>query len=256
MKYKYYLRGLGIGILVTTLILTLANREVQSAKGPQENVRETEESTTLAQAAASGENQSKTGEEEPKNNPTVAQNAIPKAEEPDAEAPVVNEPAAKPAMDAAAAETEASKSAGSEETDETFDLAAEEGIEAEEIPEAAPVQEEEETVRAEAEPEEEPALSEESKVVAVVEEEEDTLAEAGESTTVLTDTVPVTIPKGSSSVKASRLLAEAGLVESAADFDMYLCENRYDKSIHSGTKDIPRGATYKEIAILITTGND
>ena len=135
-------------------------------------------------------------------------------------------------------------------------VSIEESAEGEEIPEAAPVQEEVAQEVAEAEPEEKPALSEESKVVAVVEEEEDTSAEAGESTTVLTDTVQVTIPKGSSSVKASKILADAGLVESGSDFDRYLCENRYDKYIRSGTKSIPRGATYKEIAILITSGSD
>ncbi len=51
MKYKYYLRGLGIGILVTTLILTLANREVESAKIQPEAATEQSESTTLAAAA-------------------------------------------------------------------------------------------------------------------------------------------------------------------------------------------------------------
>ena len=246
MKYKYYLRGLGIGILVTTLILTLANRQVQSAKSPQEPVQETEESTTLAQAAASGENQSKTAEEQQENNPTVAQNAIPKTEEP-VEKPAEEEKETEPAVTDIPAEPE---------IPEIIDLTGDDTEELSEAPEAEPAEEEAPEAQEEEAPVEEPVEPEESKVVAMVEEENDTSAEAGESTTVLTETVRITIPKGASSVKASKLLAEAGLVESTSDFDKYLCENRYDKYIRSGTKFIPKGATYKEIAVLITSGKD
>jgi len=40
----------------------------------------------------------------------------------------------------------------------------------------------------------------------------------------------------------------AGLVESAAEFDEYLCNNGYDKILSTGTHKIKENSTYEEIA--------
>ena len=68
------------------------------------------------------------------------------------------------------------------------------------------------------------------------------------------DGVTITIVRGSSSYTAARLLAEAGMVESAKDYDAYLCRNGYDKKISVGTFVIPAGSTEEEIALIITGG--
>lgn len=66
------------------------------------------------------------------------------------------------------------------------------------------------------------------------------------------ETVTITVVKGDSSVSVSRDLEEAGLVESAKDFDRYLCNNGYDKRISVGTYEIPIGTSEEKIAKIIT----
>lgn len=68
--------------------------------------------------------------------------------------------------------------------------------------------------------------------------------------------VEVQIVRGDSSVKASRKLYEAGVVESAVEFDKYLCQNGYDRYISVGTYTINAGATFEEIAKIITRKQD
>lgn len=65
------------------------------------------------------------------------------------------------------------------------------------------------------------------------------------------ETVTIVIVRGDSSYTVSRRLEEAGLVESAREYDSYLVDNGYSKTIRTGTYRIPRGATWKEIADII-----
>lgn len=69
------------------------------------------------------------------------------------------------------------------------------------------------------------------------------------------ETVTIVIANGESSVTVSKTLEEAGLVESASDYDRYLCDNGYDKKIRTGTYEIPVGADEEEIALIITRHN-
>lgn len=66
-----------------------------------------------------------------------------------------------------------------------------------------------------------------------------------------TETVTIVIVRGDSSYTVSRRLEEAGLIESAREYDSYLVDNGYSKSIRTGTYRIPLGATWKEIADII-----
>lgn len=66
------------------------------------------------------------------------------------------------------------------------------------------------------------------------------------------ETVTILIVYGDSSYTVSRRLEEAGLVESASEYDTYLEDNGYSKSIRTGTYQIPVGATWEEIAEIIT----
>lgn len=60
------------------------------------------------------------------------------------------------------------------------------------------------------------------------------------------------ISSGEGSYTVSKRLAELGVVESAADFDNYLCEHGYDKKIRAGTYTIPVGATDEQMAKIVT----
>ena len=66
------------------------------------------------------------------------------------------------------------------------------------------------------------------------------------------ETVLIKVIKGDSSVSVSRRIFEAGLVESAVEFDRYLCDNHYDKSISVGEYEIEMGADFETIAKTIT----
>lgn len=65
------------------------------------------------------------------------------------------------------------------------------------------------------------------------------------------ETVTIVIVRGDSSYTVSRRLEEAGLVENAREYDSYLVDNGYSKTIRTGTYKIPLGATWKEIADII-----
>lgn len=64
--------------------------------------------------------------------------------------------------------------------------------------------------------------------------------------------VQVTISGGSSSDKVAKILYDAGLVDDAVKFNRFLIESHLDTRIHSGNKNIMRGASYEDIAKAIT----
>lgn len=64
--------------------------------------------------------------------------------------------------------------------------------------------------------------------------------------------VEIQIVRGDSSVSVSRRMFEAGLVESAVEFDKYLCENHYDKYISVGTYEIEMGSDFETMAEIIS----
>ena len=170
MKLKYYLRGLGIGILVTTVILSLAGVGRKNMTDEEVVKRAKElgmvESTLLSELP----DQTKAEEVRP---------------------------------------TEPENSPAPEETTTT-----------QETPTA---------------PEETPVSPED-----------------GNPDTPTWETVTLVIGRGESSTTVSKNLKKAGIVEDAAAFDRFLCNNGYDKKIITGTYEIPYGASEEEIAKIIT----
>ena len=68
-------------------------------------------------------------------------------------------------------------------------------------------------------------------------------------------TMTITVVGGDSSWTVSKRMEEAGLIESAKDFDNHLCSYGYDKRISVGTYEIRANATYEEMAKIITRMN-
>lgn len=62
----------------------------------------------------------------------------------------------------------------------------------------------------------------------------------------------VTINKGLYSYSVSRVLEDAGVIDSAKEFDQYLVENDFQRRIIPGTYEIKEGTSYNKIAELIT----
>lgn len=196
MKLKYYLRGLGIGILVTTVILSLAGVGRKNMTDEEVVKRAKElgmvESTLLSDLP----DQTKTDEVRP-TEPEIS--LQPETSEPEESASTPETPVAP------------------EETP----------VAPEETPEA---------------PEETPMAPEETPVS----------PEDGNPDTPAGETVTLVIGRGESSTTVSKNLKKAGIVEDAAAFDRFLCNNGYDKKIITGTYEIPYGASEEEIAKIIT----
>lgn len=203
MKLKYYLRGLGIGILVTTVILSLAGVGRKNMTDEEVVKRAKElgmvESTLLSDLP----DQTKTDEVRP-TEPEIS--LQPETSEPEESASTPETPVAP------------------EETP----------VAPEETPEAP-----EETPEA---PKETPVAPEETPVS----------PEDGNPDIPAGETVTLVIGRGESSTTVSKNLKKAGIVEDAAAFDRFLCNNGYDKKIITGTYEIPYGASEEEIAKIIT----
>lgn len=194
MKLKYYLRGLGIGILITTVILSLAGIGRKNMTDEEVVKRAKElgmvESTLLSDLP----DQTKAEEVRPTEPETSLQPETSKQEN--------------------SAEPEAGP--GPEETASTPETPV--------APEETPVA-----------PEETPVSPED-----------------GNPDTPAGETVTLVIGRGESSTTVSKNLKKAGIVEDAAAFDRFLCNNGYDKKIITGTYEIPYGASEEEIAKIIT----
>ena len=66
------------------------------------------------------------------------------------------------------------------------------------------------------------------------------------------ESVTIEIFRGDSSYTVSMRLEEAGLVADAREFDAYLVDNGYSRSIRAGTYRIPVGASWEEIVDIIS----
>ena len=64
--------------------------------------------------------------------------------------------------------------------------------------------------------------------------------------------VVVVIPGGSESDTCARIIREAGIIDDGVAFNNYLVNSGLDRKIRSGTKQIPKGASFEEIARIIT----
>lgn len=71
-------------------------------------------------------------------------------------------------------------------------------------------------------------------------------------TAALDKPMVITIGKGDGSYSVSKKLADVGAIESAGDFDTFLCENGYDKKIRTGTYTIPANASDEQMARILT----
>lgn len=223
MRLKYYLRGLGIGMAVTALILGIAST-VSNKKNTMTDAE------IIARAKELGMTEKTVLSEAVKEESDTE----PESQEPETETKA--EPKVEPKTD-----FETEPDIEPEADDETKpDEEALEPKRSEEEPKAA------DTERMEnAEPE---ADQKSDKKEAAPEEEATPEKEAAE----VLEVVVIEIVRGDSSDSVSRKLADMGLVDSAPAYDKYLCTNGYDKKIQTGTYEIQKGATQEEIARIIT----
>ncbi|MBQ9866394.1 MAG: hypothetical protein IJM34_05175 [Lachnospiraceae bacterium] len=63
----------------------------------------------------------------------------------------------------------------------------------------------------------------------------------------------VVVISGDDSYSVSRKMADAGIIPSAAEFDKYMCANKYDRRITTGIHKIPANCSYQRICEILTT---
>ena len=68
---------------------------------------------------------------------------------------------------------------------------------------------------------------------------------------IVNETIIITINSGDGSRVVANKLLQAGMIEDAAAFDEFLCQNGYDKRLASGAHEIPADASDEEIARIL-----
>ena len=217
MKLRMYLRGLGLGMIVTAIVLSFGvkseNKTMTDAevRARAKELGMVEESKTLKDTA------DELGEVEETEPDVVGEET-----EPDAQADGVDK---------------------SEETTE------EETTEEDKPKEVKENTSEPETVT------EEPNAESDSEEKAFEDESEEKVFEDESLDTGALKPYNLTVERGYSSDRVAGILEDAGVIDNAAAFDTYLCSNGYDKRISVGSYQIPVGADYSTVAKLITNSN-
>lgn len=224
MKLRYYLRGLGIGIVITALLMGFTKGSAKETLSDDEIIARAE---ALGMVQSSVLSSDLNHEEQGEDGVTVSYNTA--LDESDIAA-LPNSAGADQTGDAAGvADTEA--------TDKTADAA--DTVDSEKVADAA---------------------GDSEKVAdATGDSEGSTKAsdtDVADNSTKATDTtgaatITVTINSGDGSDTVARHLAELGVITDAGDFDRYLCQNGYDKKLATGNHEINAGAGYQEIAEIL-----
>lgn len=215
MKLKYYLRGLGTGIVVTSLLMGVAlsgRKEKLSDQEIRQRALEmgmTDDAMVLADMPDEKDEEDLKGPDE-----TVSYNQAEVNDKEEAE--------------------NMSPEASGEETD---------SLETE--PESVTVDPEGETNHTQGNADgEQDDISEDAF-------EEGNEKDALEDDIPL-EFVVITINSGDGSMTVANKLLQAGIIEDASAFDNFLCRNGYDKRLKTGRHDIPVNALDEEIAAIVT----
>lgn len=232
MEKKYYFRGLGLGIIVTAVIMGIA----LSGGGKKEKITDAE---VIARAKELGMIEDSTllessREEEAED----GQDGV-------AAEPAQKEEAVRKDIAVAAQAEEAEQKANQEQ--EKPDVGAPESL-----------QEKEDKAAEKSGKTENSGESGEAEATAPKPDEKKPTADTNEMTKQDED-VPtpdmvkrVIISSGDGSYTVAKKLSDAGVVSSADAYDDFLCANGYDKKLRPGTFEIPAHASDEQIAKIVT----
>lgn len=220
MNLKYYLRGLGIGILVTALIMGIAT-------GGKEKLSNEE---IVERAKALGMVEGGTLLEDAK----AALNTIEDSEADD------NDDVKKPQNPE---ENNMPEQPENEEPEETPEPNPNEESEETQLPETDTGSEETPQPDADGEPEETPQPEVIIETEGIWQPDETNANGEG---------ITIQVKRGESSYTVCKRLEEAGVISSASEYDTFLCQNGFDKKIRSGTFEIPGNASPEQIARILS----
>ena len=216
IKLKYYLRGLGTGIVITTLVLTISFN-VRSC-----TAKDNKEETTTKEISVKDKTKESTSKDK-ETKESVTEDDTTKEKETKEKETKEKETKEKDTKEKETKEKETKEKTTEEKT--TKEKTTEEKTTKE--------KQTEETTEA---PTTEPPSTEAPTTDNVVDNQ----------------TVTFDIWRGMSSERVSAELEQAGLVDSANDFNKYLYQMGYERILRVGTYEIEKGASYEEIARMIT----
>lgn len=238
MKLKYYLRGLGIGIVVTAIIMSITNKPEEMTDA-QIKMRALElgmvEESVLADLQAKEESSDVETVED-----ILNQHAAEKENQ--------EEISAEEITDAEAENEDITATEGEEVATEETTTTENQEVVTEETSAAENAEVTEDTAITE---------TEDDLVVDDVTEEntKDTIEESKQEDNIKDEVVEnytiIQVEKGNGSEIVSRRLYEAGLVESAEEYNQFLVKNGYDRRLSVGNHEIPSGASHEEMARIL-----
>lgn len=224
MKLRYYLRGLGIGIVITALLMGLTKGGAKETLSDDEIIARAE---ALGMVQSSVLSSDLNHEEQGEDGVTVSYNTA--LDEPDI--------AALPDSAGTDQTGDAAGVVDTEATDKTADAA--DNVDSEKVADAA----------GDSEKVADATGDTEGSTKALDTDVADNSTKATDTTGATT--ITVTINSGDGSDTVARRLAELGVITDAGDFDRYLCQNGYDKKLATGNHEINAGAGYQEIAEIL-----
>ena len=253
MKLKYYLRGMGIGIILTAVVMGFALGGRSSSMSDADVIKrakelgmvEGEKGTLIDSGSGSAiegvEIESIVDESKGDDNDPSASD---KEQDTQGEEASEEDDQKEYGSDSSAAENAAQEETVTEETTDDDEDSLE-----------ADTESEVKTQELNGAPQETEVASSGSSIIDNNEEEnteiiEDTAVPFEGFTT--SKAITVTIPGGLGSEQVSQILYNAGAVDNAASFNKYLVDRHMDRIIHSGVKNIPAGSGYEEVAGIIT----
>lgn len=291
MKLKYYLRGMGIGVLLTAIIMGVALGGNNTKMSDAEVIKRARQlgmvdaSGTLSSYSeatkgaeennsdeiASGEKLSEEGKEVPEEvneGQSETDKSVPEVDEEKKESAQIGESSesVEAEADITLASTQVEDTTSSEPAKEETDN----GVKTQQVTKTAEPQAQPETQQneqtapetTEANNQQEAAPQTENQTEQPAAENTQTEQTAAENAQPEVQTQPeassdvnyivVVIPGGSESDTCARILREAGVITDGVDFNNYLVRSGLDRKIRSGTKQIPKGSSYEQIASIIT----
>lgn len=214
MRLKYFLRGVGIGILVTTIILTATHASERRMSDSEVIDREIELGMSFS-ASHSGQ---QSGTEEASSD----------------ESSTGQETSGDDVTDDLQHDSETETEMGSQSPSETVSESTSDG-------EASPGKESEAVTGMTTQ-----AITETTETTTeLTTENNNASSAAGVMNNEVTCTINIT--KGMSSRTVCDMLKQNGIIEDAADFDRYLIKTGYDDKIRVGEVEVNSGMTYEEL---------
>lgn len=283
MNLKFYLRGLGIGIIVTAIIMLVISYQNRTTltdaqiKARAAELGMVDESTSLANMAqtnlenmnnnqdtssenntADGNDTSSSGDESSEASQTSEAS---EAESPEADVQLVESPEDIPqadtnldlngvedVLDQADAYLESKNDPNAKKNKVTKEPSPTKEPEVSKEPEKTKEPSPSKAPEATKAPEKtkEPEASKEPEKT-----KEPSPSKAPETTATSEGDIKLVVSKGESSYTVAKHLADLGLIDNANDFDTYLCSVGKDRYISTGTYNLSKGMTKEEIASKI-----